>query len=114
KRPLFVDAVTKSMENASWPEVGRRKIYAMRRKESLTYSPQMFRLSLHAMRMPRDLNDIHCKVPVRIVQASDDTVATPQSAEWIKQRSDNASIVTTHGGHLGIVAEPERLAQLLY
>lgn len=114
RRRLFVDIITKSMENKSWSEESRQRIYAMRRKESLTYSPQMFRLSLHARTMPRALESIHCSVPVRILRASDDTVATMQSAEWIKQRSESAVIMTTHGGHLGVVAEPERWARLMY
>lgn len=114
KQSLFVDAVTKSMEFSGWDEDAKRRIYAMRRKESLSYSPQMFRLSLHALSMPPTLDTLRCQVPLRVVQAEDDTVAAPKSIEWIKQRADDISIVTTYGGHLGIVAEPARLARLLY
>lgn len=114
QRRALVDAVTRSMVYKGWSKESKQRVYAMRRKESFTYSPQMFLLSLHALRMPRVLDSVRCTVPVRIVQASDDTITTHQSAEWIKRRSDTASITVTFGGHLGVVAEPGRVAQLLY
>lgn len=114
KKQLLVDAVTRSMQNSAWPAKRVEQIKKMRRTESLTYSPQMFSLSLHALRMPRLLKDVHCAVPVRIVHATDDTITRYISCTWLEKRSDVCEIHTTKGGHLGLLAEPKRWAQILY
>jgi pimeloyl-ACP methyl ester carboxylesterase len=114
QRKLLVDMVTRSMENKDWPEARKRQIRAMRRKESLSYTPRMFRLSFHALRMPHVLDDVRCTVPVRVVYATDDTITSHLSCEWLQQRSDTIEVIATHGGHLGIVADPKRMANVLY
>ncbi len=114
RRQPVVDMVTRSMEHKSWPEQRKRQIRAMRHKESQTYSVQMFRLSLHALRMPRMLEPARCTVPVRVVYSTDDTVALYSSCQWLEQRSSDITMVATYGGHLGLVADPTRWAQLLY
>ncbi len=114
KRRVFVDLVTRTMEYKDWPSERKAQIRQMRRDESRAYTPQMLALSLHALRMPKALADIHCSVPVRMVHSRRDTITKVSSCAWLAERSDDASILETYGGHLGLVAEPERWAALLY
>lgn len=114
KRRVFVDLVTRTMEHKDWPKQRKAQIRQMRRDESRAYTPQMLALSLHALRMPKALADIHCSVPVRMVNSRRDTITKASSCTWLKERSDDASSVETYGGHLGLVAEPARWAALLY
>ncbi len=102
------------MDIKSWTNEHKREIIGQRGKDALTYSRRMRLLSLNAQSMPEMLTSRHCSMQVRIVETSDDTVTSHKSALWLKERSDNASITTTYGGHLAIVAEPERLAAILY
>lgn len=114
RRQVFVDLVTHSAESSSWSVERRAQIKEARRKEAAFYTEQMLRLSLHILRTSKLLDTIYCNQPVRVVYATDDPAIAPESIEWLRDRSSNIEVIETYGSHLGIVAEPERLAALLY
>lgn len=109
---FMVDLVTRFMLRGDWPPDVKQRIIAMRRGEVRFYSQQMFQIMAQSLGFRSDMDAIRCSVPMRICSVTDDTVAGKHDSEWYKAHGTTTLSVKTHGGHLCVVAEPERLAHI--
>lgn len=109
-RPL-VDIVTAYSLRRDWSAQTRKKIIDMRREEATYYAPIAFDLMIHTRKFKTMMKDAQCTVPTRICYVSDDNVSGARDHEWYKQHTKVEKIVELTGGHLCVVAEPERIAR---
>ncbi len=107
-----VDAATRFMLRKDWPADVRQRIISMRRGEVRFYSVVMFQIMGQSSRFRSTMRNARCAVPMRICATGDDTVAGKRDSEWYVAHADTSSVVETYGGHLCVVAEPERLAHI--
>jgi len=109
-RPI-VDIVTNYSLRREWPESTRQRIIAMRRKESSYYTPIMFDLMAQARYFEKIMRNVQCVVPTRICYVSDDNVSGAHDHEWYERHTNDIKVTELVGGHLCVVAEPERIAR---
>lgn len=109
-RTFMVDFVTGFMMRRDWSPDVKQRIIAMRRREVRFYSQQMFQIMAQSLHFRSDMADVQCSVPMRICSVNDDTVAGKRDSEWYIDHGNTTHAVRTYGGHLCVVAEPERLA----
>lgn len=112
KQPIIVDMVTRFMLRRDWSNEVKQRVITMRRHEASYYSVGMFEIMGQALEFRSTMKYSHCLVPARICYATDDTVAGRRDARWYEQHHETSRVLKTYGGHLGVVAEPERLAQI--
>lgn len=108
----FVDIVTAYSLRSDWSPEIRQRITAMRRKEAAYYTPVTFDLMAQARQFKKIMKDVHIETPTRICYVSDDNVSGARDHEWYQQHANVEKIVCLTGGHLCVVAEPERIAQV--
>lgn len=112
KQPVIIDVVTRFMLRPEWSNGVKQRIIAMRRHEASYYSVGMFEIMGQALEFRSTMKYSHCIVPARICYATDDNVAGKRDARWYEQHLEMSRLQKTYGGHLGVVAEPKRLAKI--
>lgn len=109
-RPL-VDIVTAYSLRREWPAETRQRITDMRRQEASYYAPIAFDLMAQTRQFKAIMKNVRCDVPTRICYVSDDNVSGSHDHEWYQQHAAVEKVVGLTGGHLCVVAEPERIAR---
>ena len=108
----LVDAVSGYMASSHTRE-NKHHIYEMRRYESKYYTKQMFRLARHATTFASITDQYRVSAPTVIVYDPRDNVAGKDDAGWYASRCVNSTMLVVEGGHLGVVATPEKIADAL-
>jgi pimeloyl-ACP methyl ester carboxylesterase len=85
----------------------------MRRYETKYYTKDMFRLARHATSFAAITNLYRVSAPTVIVYDPRDNVAGKDDAAWYASRCPRSTMLVVEGGHLGVVATPEKIAQAL-
>ena len=93
------------------PDV-KQKIQQIRRSEAAHYNKTVFQLMEQSLDFKHVMDKRNCDVPVKLCIATDDTVASRDDHIWYESRSRDVTERYTTGGHLGVLAEPERLAHV--
>jgi hypothetical protein len=73
----------------------------------------MFRLSRHATKFASTSKDYHVLAPTTIVYDPKDNIAGARDASWYARRCAQSTLLVVEGGHLGVVATPEKIAHAL-
>jgi pimeloyl-ACP methyl ester carboxylesterase len=108
----LVDMVTKYSLKREWSEESRQRIIEMRRREAKFYSPIIFDLMDQTQSFMELFADARSTVPTRICYTTDDNVSGEYDHAWYAERSKLEKIMAIDGGHLCVVAEPERVVRL--
>ena len=108
----MVDAVSNYMSKEHALE-DRKKIYEMRQYETKYYTKEMFRLSRHATSFASVSKNYTVVAPTTIVYDPKDNIASSRDASWYALRCSDNVLLEVDGGHLGVVAAPERIAKAL-
>lgn len=110
-RPL-VDMITRTMFRSDWSQKTRQQMLAMRRHEAQRYSTPMIKLLRRSLSFKAVMQSERSSVPTRLCYANDDTVSGKNDANWYAQRLNLKEKIETSGGHLVILAEPDRLGNI--
>lgn len=109
-RPL-VDAITRYSYQANWDEGMKKTITDMRRGEAKYYNPTMFKVMQKAVTFTKIMASAKCSVPTMICYVADDNVSGGRDHIWYTQHANVVCMLETLGGHLCVVAEPDRIAR---
>jgi pimeloyl-ACP methyl ester carboxylesterase len=107
--PRTVALVTRYSFRSDWSDEDRRRITEMRQHESQFYSPVMFDLMRQTLDFTEVMEDTYCQVPTRICYVDDDNVAGDRDHMWYKDHTNTTKIKEVSGGHLCVVACPEKV-----
>lgn len=110
-RPTLVNLVTRYSFHPDWTSEARHRIVQMRLREAGFYSPIMFDLMRQALQFKKVMDDSYCSVPTNICYVSDDNVAGPTDHTWYKNHTAAKKVREISGGHLCVVANPERVVE---
>ena len=111
-RPSLVELVTRYTFHPDWSDEDRHRITQMRLREAQFYSPIMFDLMRQTLQFKNVMDSSYCPVPTNICYTSDDNVAGPTDYEWYEDHVAVQKIKEITGGHLCVVANPERVIEL--
>lgn len=111
-RPLLVSIVTRYTSNPTWTSADRQRITKMRQREARFYSPVMFDLMQQTREFTRLMADSYCDVPTQICYVNDENVASNDDYRWYQAHCNVTKIKEISGGHLCVVANPNRVAKL--
>jgi pimeloyl-ACP methyl ester carboxylesterase len=110
--PSLVELVTRYTFHPDWSDEDRHRITQMRLREAQFYSPIMFDLMRQTLQFKKVMKDSYCSVPTNICYTSDDNVAGATDYEWYEDHANVQKIEEITGGHLCVVANPERVVKL--
>ena len=111
-RPTLVELVTRYTFHPDWTDEDRHRVTQMRLREAQFYSPIMFDLMRQTLQFKKAMGTSYCSVPTNICYASDDNVAGLSDYEWYEDHTAVKKIKEITGGHLCVVANPERVVEL--
>jgi pimeloyl-ACP methyl ester carboxylesterase len=110
--PALVELVTRYTFHPDWSDEERHRITQMRLREAQFYSPIMFDLMRQTLQFKEVMDKSYCSVPTNICYTSDDNVASPLDYEWYEDHTAVKKIKEISGGHLCVVANPQRVVEL--
>lgn len=110
--PALVGLVTRYSFHPDWSAEDRDRITRMRVREARFYSPIMFDLMRQTLQFQEDMADSYCATPTNLCSVSDDNVASATDYEWYANHAAVKKMKMISGGHLCVVANPERVVKL--
>jgi pimeloyl-ACP methyl ester carboxylesterase len=105
----LVDTITRYSLRRDWTPEIRDRIIAMRRQEAKYYSPMIFDFIAQTHKFKQLMETEHLDIPTRICYTSDDNIAGKKDHDWFVNHTAVKKIQRIKGGHLCVVAEPERV-----
>ncbi len=108
----IVDAVS-SYLTTGHEKPAQTKVQEMRRSETKHYHKDMFRLSKHATSFKTFMKESRVICPMTILYDASDNVAGPDAATWYAAHASYPTLIQVTGGHLGVVATPQLIAETL-
>lgn len=109
----MVSLVTRYSFMSSWSHEVRHRIATMRQREAAHYSPVMLELMGQTVQFKNQMAKTQCTVPTYLYYVTDDNIASNDDYQWYKEHADIKGIQSMNGGHLCVVAEPEKIAQAM-
>ena len=108
--PFLVSLVTRYSFRPEWSKRVRQQISRMREREARYYSPVMFDLMDQTLRFMTDMKNVTITTPTYLCYVTDENVASGGDFSWYQKHANVRKTVALTGGHLCVVADPERVA----
>lgn len=110
--PFLVSLVTRYSFQPDWSASVREQITRMREREARNYSPIMFDLMEQTLQFAKEMTGTSVTVPTRLCYVTDENVASDDDFAWYESHARVTKSIAITGGHLCVVADPQRVVRL--